>query len=344
MAGIVIVGAVVIGILVVVPLSMRVQKAAKYSYTNARARGMAAKLAPEALVLEYCDYGISEIVTDLESREGYRDLAGMIGEDFTVEHIQQVLNVKSLAMTSRLVKAVPRMERAFFEHLARRMDYQNVRILVRLKMNGKFGSAYARLLTPSKVVPKDHMEDFLACSLEELWVKLRFTEFKELVEKHLDVEQPAGFEKALDHAYFERLLVLARRTGNHELVQYARRLVDVYNVSALSAFRDEDECVPGGLLPSSKLWELKQAKDGELAGVLEGTHVSGEADSLREVRVLVEREVHQYGRKLMSSDPMSLNSALGYLILKEVQINNLKRILKLKASGASEEALRSVVV
>lgn len=344
MVSVIVAGVVIVAIGVAVPMSLRVMNAAKYSYTNARARGMLARLVPEKTVADYCEYGISEIMSDLESMEGYHDLVSVLGDDFSVENMQHALNKKSSVMNERLMNAVPKSERPFFAHLGAGLDYRNVRVLTRLKMNNKFGLRYRKLLVTTKVFPEESMEDLLTCSMEELWVKLRFTQFKAIVEEHLDVNHPAGFEQALDREYFARLLTLAKRTKSKEVVSFARRLVDLHNVSSLTAFHDESEIIPGGLLSSKVLWELKSAKSDVISEVLSGTYVKGEAESLHSVRVLVERELYQLGRKLLKANPMSLNGALGYYIVKETQIANLKRILKLKAGNVSAERIRRVVV
>jgi len=339
-----VVAGVVGGIAVVVPLFLKVSRAAKYSYTNARARGMMAKLAPKETVTEYCDYSISAIVTDLESQEGYHDLVRMIGDDFSVENIHHALNRKSWMMNERLLGALPKSDKAFFEHLVAKSDYQNVRVLVRLKMNGKFGMMYRKLVSPTKIFSEDAIEDFLDCSLEDLWVKLRFTRFKEVVEAHFDVKNPATFEHALDRDYYDRLQVLARKTKNRELMQYAKKLVDLHNVSALTAYEQESEIIAGGYLEEQMLWELKAAKPERVAELMAKTYIDGEPQSLQEARVAIERHVHAIGQRLLKADPMSLSSAIGYFIMKEIQISNLKRLLKLKAAGASPDLVRSVVV
>lgn len=333
-----IVGVIAVAVLVVIGLVVRAQGAMKYSYTNAKTRGMVAKLMPPQKMEEYCEYGVSEIVTDLESAEGYKDLVRMIGDDFSVENIQLALNKKSESMSAKVVGAVPKNDRRFFAHLAARLDYQNVKVLARLKQAGKFGAQYTRLVTPTKTFEEHKIEDFLSCSLDELWTKLRFTRFKKVVD---EFQKGQGvFEQLLDREYFSKLLSLAKETKNSHVVRYARKLIDLHNISSLNSFAEEGEIIAGGVLPRSTVWAAKEDAQSALAD----TYVQGGVKTLQDARFALERDVHESGRFLLTKDPMTLNSALGYYILKEMQVTNLKRILKLKASGVPVETVRGVVV
>lgn len=318
-------------ILVAVPLSFQVNNAMKYSYCNARARAMKAHVITSKRAQDFVDFGIAEIMSDLEGTKGFEDLAVRIGNEFTVENFHKVLNERSYELSVRLIKTAPFSDRKFVEHLVRRVDYQNLKVLLRLKESKK---SVQELLVPTQTFPQKDMDELMSCSLDELKVKLRFTFFRQLAEEKFDVSKPKQFESALDKEYFETLRHRAHHVKNQNARALVQRLIDVHNATMLNSFEKEDELVAGGKIAPSALWEFRNK------GKLEGF----DAKNAQELRIELERDLRTFGESLFLKDPLSLNSALGYLVLKDVMMTNLKRLLKLKAAKVKAEEIRKVIV
>lgn len=338
-------------------VAITVINAINYAYSNSRARAMSAKLLSVNKINSYANQGLNEIITNLEAEE-YKDIILMLEEDYSIENLEYALSRKSYKLDQKIYSIIPKAEKPFFKQLLAKFDYQNIRVLVRLKKANKFGIKYKKLLVPTDVFNRKQFEDLLNCTLEELKVKLRFTPYKDLIDKHFILNENFtifDFGKAMKQEYYVRLVAAARSSKSKFLMKYVKMTIDYEGIRALTSLTqkniENDNIIQGGYLNNKKLLAIKSAKPEAISGLISkeiiGEYVKSnniQVKSLVDLRMAYEKYTSSLANELFLNNPMSINSVLGFYIKKEIEILNLSRILKLKSEGISSEIIREMII
>ena len=320
-----------LGIVALVAVFKVVAKIYPYAYVNARIRAMHSRVLKKEDFQDLLEKPYNEIVYTLDKRY-FPHLASFLGSDFSYSSVDSALRASLIKDLAKIYRTVPQESKGFLSTILSKYDILVIQSIVR--------SSHAKLLNTDSIkdiisVTEVFHKEFLDqgnFDLTTLYNELKGTAYHNLMEKHLEELKDGKFlkfELELDLLYFRRLLHEAK---SRPAKQYARRIIDMHNVSLV--LKGLEPIIPGGridigkLIPFSKSLSLTQLSD------LLKVH-SYNVDN--------HETPAQFGKGLLSGEPLSENSMIGFIIIVRTMVRNINILLKMKSHEFTEEEISGVL-
>lgn len=356
----------VIGAIVVVVTIKPVLEYYPYMYPNARIRARIGKLFNEKQ--------ISEIVEadNLEEVKNYLRGVPEYAAHLEEYNIEKALNTQ-LAETHDLVARIaPKDVKDTFEILLTQWDIRNLKSIIIAKETGLTTEETMDLVVPFGEL-KDSLDKILdAKDITEIINALEGTEYAKILEDALPAYQKTGMllplEAALDKNFLGKLVksVANPADENTTLLQsYIGTIVDSTNlkmilrakVDGLKFVDVEPYMISSGYqLRDWKLKELMESEDveGVLSG-LEGTDYSqvlaeaapeySSTGSIAPFEDAIDGNIRKIAKTISRKKPSGIGPIIGFLSRKEVEIRNLKVIVRGKMEkGFSTSMIKEMLV
>ena len=336
--------AVFLGIAVVslIAVFKVVAKIYPYAYVNARIRAMHSRILKKEDFVDLMEKPYNEAIYSLD-KNFYPHLASFIGSDFSYSSVDSALRaslVKDLAKISRMV---PAESKKFVSLILSKYDIQVIQSIVR--------SSHAKLLTNDSIkdiisVTEVFHKNFLDqgnFSLNSLYNELNGTHYHLLMEKHLEQLRKGDFlqfELELDLLYFSRLLHEAKSLPAK---QFVKRSIDMHNISLV--LKGLEPIIPGGKIPLSDLEPFVKSNSlTQLAQLLKKhSYQVDSSDNEHQVEHSLYKDFFSFCRGLLSADPLSENSIIGFIVVMQTTMRNTNILLKLKSHGFTKEQISEVL-
>ncbi|WP_297523499.1 V-type ATP synthase subunit C [Thermococcus sp.] len=327
-----------------------------YSYPNARINAMEAKLLSEQRLGELAESRtLQNLIVNLEDT----DYKNFMGSATTVDELERALE-RSLASTYLLMEDIlPDRVSGFFRLLLEEWDVRNIASVVKAKKRGEPAVDY--VLEIGTIVPRVRaMAE--AKTMEEILVILEGTPYEEPYQKLLlDEISLTDFETWLYRIYYSKLLdyALSRKDEEERLIlgEFVRTKIDITNIitllrgkaAGLPGEEIRKSLVPGGTL---KLDSALNVEDlGMALAELDSTKYGPVIRSVREeaekdvsaVRDALEDYLLQRVGELTKFYPLSIATALSYILRKEREMRRLRALIRLVASGFSPERIKAII-
>ncbi len=344
-------------------------------YANARARARRSYFFTPAFYQELLQaYDEEEIIAKLlkthyrsSIEQGLIRASGIKGaeEGLKIEFVREVREIRSW---------IPPALQKIFDLVIERWDIFNLKAILRGK---HFGAAEEEII--ESFFPAGHLSqrvlEFLArqASIREVidalatWGSHLARPLTENFKEYAENRNLALLELSLDRYYYQYVFTRLRRKRdlNQQLtVEMIRREIDIVNLMTILKTRREkldsekvkEFFIPGGKFISedhfAKLTEVREVED--INPLLEKTPYRipfevGIKEFLKTDLVsMIERKMEEYMLKkligLFKADPLSMAIIIAYLWSKYNEIVNLRIILRGKAVGMNEEAIREALV
>lgn len=327
-------GVIIGGVIALIPALYITNRVAPYAYPNARIRAMRAGLVRTQHLAELASRPYNDIIYHLEQNH-YPGLSQHTGADRSFANLDAALRSHLVEALEKVKRVSPQQTQPYLKELLSKYDIQVIENVVRSLATQT--NITSDILHQTPIFSKEFItkEEH---TLNDLRNELKGTRYEELLTKHLEEiqqEEFAAFEQALDLQYFEKLL---SKASSPEARGYTKRLIDQHNVSLLN--KGQEPVIPGGRVPREELAGL----DGQR--LVERLREAG-YDVTHTDKQLMERDLQvnlkNYAKALLSKEPLSEASIIGFVALKIINVRNTAILLKMKYHDMSPQRIAEVL-
>lgn len=337
-------------------------RALKYGYANARIKGMKGLLLKGAVLDELMHVRTIEGMVELLERTHYRDELVALSLRYKGSYLVELAANRHFAkIVQKVKKLAPKTDAPVIESLLRRWDLLNIKILLDSRRSGKAFDDIGPYLVP---VGSLGMADFE--SITKLEDAVLEAEILRLIIDRGIVPATEGEKKkdstdirlALDTTLYE-LIDSALSVPNSDLARIRkvfRKEADAKNI--LIIFRLKAHGMPheqirknlvrGGSLKEYDIRALLDAKDiSEAPTVLKSFFRSlsiGKIESVVDLEIALEKAVAYEKVRVFQRSMLSIGVLLGFILLKEEELHNIRKIAKAKEFGLSYEDVKKTLV
>lgn len=348
---IVILAIVVVGAVIVIIASRPVLDIYPYLNPSARVRARAGRIFSEKEITELVDAAdIDEVENYLRGSPEYAEVL----DNYTLD---KALDIQSAKTYDFIASLAPSDVKDPFVTMAKKTDINNIKTLLTAKEVGLTNDEIKDLLIPAgslystmeSLIDGDNIHDIVA--------GLDHTEYGSVLEdaipKYEDTGMVLPLEAALDNYYLERLLGSSEVPADENkqiIYSFVGTKVDIANIKLIIRAKEDgldyDTISPymysqGYQLREWKLKDLMESHDvANVISSLEGTkYADALAESLTKYNesgsvAVFEKALDVYAansaKSLANKKPLGVGPIIGYLSKKEVEIRNLKIILRAK--------------
>ncbi len=355
----------VIGAVVVISTVKPVLDIFPYTYPNARVRARMGRL--------FTEKQLSEVIEAENLDEVKNYLAGVPEYTNYIDKypLEKALDTQ-LAETYNLVaRIVPDSIKEVFRVLLRKWDIRNIKSIITAKE-----AALSREETMDLLVPFGELSEILdrlvdAKNITELITSLEGTDYAPILEDALPAYQKTKMilplEASLDKYLLDRLLKAVMNPYDENttiLHSYIGTQVDATNIkiilrSKVDGLKFEDiqpyMTLDGYQVREWKLKDLMEAPDVEgVVSGLEGTDYAqtlaealpeySKTGSIAPLEVALDNYIMKVVKTLSRKKPFGVGPIIGFLNKKEIEVKNLKVIVRGKREGFSASKIRELLI
>jgi V/A-type H+-transporting ATPase subunit C len=336
-------------------------KPVKYAYITGRVRAMKTKLIPHEMYQRMLGMDIPEITRYLEETQ-YKEEIDSMAKDYSGAELVEYATFANIAKTYRKLLEVSIDEPQFLilEYL-RRWDIWNIKTILRGKFHGASEEEIMKYLVPAGELDMEFFEGLAKKErVEEVIQAFDGTDYYEALALY-DGKMLSSVENALDKLYYfrmERAVGGTLSVGGGLLLKYVRKEIDVKNLVTLFRMNKagiEASVIQENLIPGGKLHEELSRMAGqsynEFVRGLEGypfwgaiSDVAAEGGSVSRIEARLRAYLVRYAWALSNYHPLSILPVLGYIVSKDTEVSNIRKIVRGKEAGLSAELIEEQVV
>ncbi|MCQ8903760.1 MAG: V-type ATP synthase subunit C [Methanothrix sp.] len=337
-------------------------KPVKYAYITGRVRAMKTKLIPNEMYARMLNMDIPEIARYLEETQ-YKEEIDALAKDYSGAELIEHATFANLAKTYRKLLEVSIDEPQFLilEYL-RRWDIWNIKTILRGKFYGASDSEIMKYIVPAGELDMEFLEGLAKKdSINDVIAAFEGTDFAEALSKY-DGKFLASVENALDKLYYfrmERAVGGTLSVGGGLLLKYVRREIDIRNLITLFRMNKagiEASIVQENLIPGGKLGEELSRMAGQpYADFVRGLEgypfwsaisdvATADLDGVSRIEARLKAYLIRYAWSLSNYHPLSILPVLGYIVTKETEVANIRKIVRGKEAGLPNELIEEQMV
>ncbi|MCX8207136.1 MAG: V-type ATP synthase subunit C [Methanothrix sp.] len=337
-------------------------KPVKYAYITGRVRAMKTKLIPNEMYARMLNMDIPEIARYLEETQ-YKEEIDALAKDYSGAELIEHATFANLAKTYRKLLEVSIDEPQFLilEYL-RRWDVWNIKTILRGKFYGASDSEIMKYIVPAGELDREFLEGLAKKdSINDVIAAFEGTDFAEALSKY-DGKSLASVENALDKLYYfrmERAVGGTLSVGGGLLLKYVRREIDIKNLITLFRMNKagiEASIVQENLIPGGKLGEELSRMAGQpYADFVRGLEgypfwsaisdvATADLDGVSRIEARLKAYLIRYAWSLSNYHPLSILPVLGYIVTKETEVANIRKIVRGKEAGLPNELIEEQMV
>jgi V/A-type H+-transporting ATPase subunit C len=336
-------------------------KPVKYAYITGRVRAMKTKLIPREMYQRMLGMDIPEITRYLEETQ-YKEEIDSMAKDYSGAELVEYATFANIAKTYRKLLQVSIDEPQFLilEYL-RRWDVWNIKTILRGKFHGASEEEIMKYLVPAGELDLEFLEGLAKKErVEEVIQAFDGTDYYEALAQY-DGQMLSSVENALDKLYYfrmERAVGGTLSVGGGLLLKYVRKEIDVKNLvtlfrmnkAGIDASVIQDNLIPGGKL-HEELSRMAGQSYNEFVRGLEGypfwgaiSDVVAEGAAVSRIEARLRAYLVRYAWALSNYHPLSILPVLGYIVSKDTEVSNIRKIVRGKEAGLSAELIEEQVV
>ncbi len=341
-----------------------------YPYTYVRTVVMKTLLFKKEDYGKMIKMGFSEIAKLLQDSNYKNEIDSLATEYSGADLLERAL-IRSLAASFKKLMRISSYEIGLVvREYAMRKDIEDIKTIIR----GKFTNADEKAIMGSITAAGSLSREFLAFllkkeSIEEILKGAGIVDFsllkgglKELSEKN----SLAGIENAMDKYYYGHLIKFSKILPRQGRLfrEFLLKEVEVSNILTLLRLKKagmDKDTVKGFIIPcgdkadDSKIMALAGLDDFEKilkelekteynSVVLKGIKEFRNSSSLIALEAGLLRHLLAKSSLFMHQHPLSVDTILGYMFAKDMEVRNLRIIIKGKQLGLSEEFIEGQLV
>src|SRR3989338_9358744 len=312
-------------------------------YTFVRAKVMKSLLIPRSEYKKLLGMSISEIARYLSETQ-YRDDINELGVDFSgLALIEQALNRNFSRMVEKLRRISHHSYNQVIDAYLLKYDIENIKTLLRAKQAGTSEDDAMKLMMPAGKLSSKQLRLIFKKNQAEILEAFEGTDAKSLTE----------VETNLDHYYFSSMLDFADKVPRQGKLLKEFILNNVHTANVLTFLRlkrlgMENKQIEKHIFFTPKYSffyrHLLQAKRGEESQKMIRQHFPiNSFDSLTDVEISLQKYLVSHSN-FEHQNPLSVYIILEFLMSKEIELKNLKRIISAKHLGMDMSLVEPMVV
>ncbi|MDO8427644.1 MAG: V-type ATPase subunit [Candidatus Diapherotrites archaeon] len=293
-----------------------------FPYTNTRVRVMKTRLLGGADYKRLMNMSVPEITRFLEESD-YKTEIDSLSQQFKGLNLIEYSLMKNLERTfKRIYDFSLKQANQQLGLFLKKWDYWNIKILLR----GLQTKSNKNEIMHNMVLVGDFKSEFFerilnnAQTIEQAIDYFKDTNFYPILSKHKN--SLAKLEDELDRFYYLNLL----ENSSKELRNFGKN--QIKSINTLNMLRLKD---------------LDSKKDFLIPGMDEIMQVPEGLDDLEKI-AYVKREQLENGLHKMHSFKSNMDPLLGYFTAKEIEVNNLRMIIRGKQTGIAAEKIEKSLV
>ncbi|HML04479.1 MAG TPA: V-type ATP synthase subunit C [Methanobacterium sp.] len=355
-----------IAVIVIIATLRPVLSMYPYTYPNARVRARKGRLFTEKQISEIIE---SEDIEEVKNYlRGFPDYAKYVDQ----YPIEKALNVQLAETYDLLARISPDNSKDAFEFLLRKWDIENIKSIMIAKEAGLSPEETLELVVPFGELSErlDALID--AESVTDVINALEGTDYPKYLEDAIPAYQETGMllplEAALDKYVLINLLrsVKTPEDDNTALLhEYIGSIVDANNIKTIIRAKADglrfDDIEPYMISDGYQIreWKLKDLMEAEdISGVINGLEGTDYAPTLSEAlneysekgsiaifETTLDKYVNEKAKKIALKSQFGIGPMIGFLHRKEMEIKNLKVIVRGKREqGFSPSMIKEMLV
>lgn len=307
------------------------------SYMYARLAAMKGQLFRKADYDRLLKMGYNESLRFLEDSAYGEDIKKYYDAVVGIQSIERALNSHLLTTIKKVHRISDDSYGQFLSTYLLRYDLENIKLVLRSKLTNY---DISNLLFPCVNFKNDFIEDLQKKSnIFEVAECLSF--FKGRTFKNLN-----EIEEALDRYYIKELYQFAQRVRGEEglIKNFILQELEAHNIKLLLREENADLMYPTELI--LKLQKIKglDKKIGLLRKEKIVSVVPNDEDLMLKIEIDLDVNLIKKQSKLLHKYPLSSLWIIGFLFAKEIEVRNLKMILKAKKFELGEKYLDKLLV
>lgn len=356
---------------------IRIQsRALKYGYSNARVCGMRGLLIRyqelEELIRVKSVAAMMELLRRTSYKQDIDSVSGYAGSE--------ALEIAAARNFSRIVNKIlsftPKDDLPAVCALLRKWDLLNIKMIVHAKAAGIKAEKILPYLFAVGSLTRQDLEQLARASGDELFAVLKKTAIgREMVSlssaafsKHMrDVFNNAlknmnaflQVESILDaytYVFMDRGLAVVGGGEINNIRTVLKKEIDAKNLMIIERLKARQfkageiakYLIKGGTLNRRTVERLLDAKEKQqvlaiIKSRFRGIEI-GEDYDLPQLEVSLEKELAKEKHAVFRRSMLSIGVIMGFLLIKEEEINNLRKIAKAKEAGIAEDEIRKMLV
>jgi V/A-type H+/Na+-transporting ATPase subunit C len=343
-------------------------KLGTYPYTYVRTAVMKSLLFKKEDYQKMLKMGFNEIAKFLQDSNYKNEINELSREHSGADLLELALN-KSLSVSfKKLMRISPDEVDILINQYAKRKDIDDIKTILRGKLTKTDDKLILNSLTAAGALSLDYLHSLMKMDTVEDILKnnkiVKFDLLKEGLNELNEKNTLAGIENALDRDYYQSLIQFASSLPKQGRLfkGFISKEVEILNILTLlrlkkSNFSKED--IKKFIIPSvfgnSKIMKLAEVDDlEELSRSLEQTEYrDGVQKGIQEYKengslITLETEMYKHLLRktilLLHQHPLSVEVILGYMFAKEIEVRNLKIIVKGKQLGLEDDFIEGQLV
>ena len=342
-------------------------KPVKMGYSNARVKAMKALLLQKRDIEAIADAKDIEEVFSLLEKTSYRQdlVSGALAEKTLADQIE-IACTKNFSRTLRkILKLSPPDSRASIMSDFEKYEIENIKLLLTSKHLKQAKEKTASLVLETGILPKGAMNRLVAAKdVREALASLEGTPYASAIEKNA-----AKYEgditlllSSLDEYYYKKMQGLARQFPGEErvMLRMLKSVIDAKNISVILRAKKENISnakifrfiAAEGNITKDKIRVAIGAKNIEEClkifekqfGLTSAIQEFQKTGSLIPVEIAIEKSIAKRGLHVLRRSVLSVSAIAGFLLLKEEEVNNIRKIIRAKEFNLPMEKLREMLV
>ncbi|MEM4389889.1 MAG: V-type ATPase subunit [Candidatus Micrarchaeia archaeon] len=341
-----------------------VRRALVYGYANARTKAMKALLLPATRIREMVSVRTPEEVAELMQETPYKeDITALSATYAGAELVERALSRNLLRTANKLLRITPPQGREVLWRLLRRWDVSDLKMLFVAKHTGQPNTVLeGRLvgLGPAGRLARLLQAKDVPSLVEELEPDYR-SELAPMLKEYAASHDILLLINALDRFYFTNLAQSAEITDEPAVAALIKNEIDAKNISTIlraksagvPAQKIAELLIPGGNIKLSALEEAAAAADVKGAATLlqkaaridfsDALAKYTATGSIAHFEIALEKTIMRRVVKTMRLAVLSLAAILSFLYLKEMEVGNIRKIVRGKEYELPREKIEEMI-
>ena len=339
----------------------------KFGYANARVKAMKQSLLQRRDLEAMADAKNIEDVYGLLERTSYRqDLVDVSLKERTLpDQIELACTRNFSRYLKKVLGIMPKDARPVLNGFFEKYEIENIKMILSSKTAGHSKEKIAPLILETGLLSKAiHSKMLDAKDLSEAMAPLEGTPYSSVIEKSSSPNgrQITGILAALDAYYFDKIRQIASNFPREEkiILEMLKSQIDSRNISAILRSKKEgikeekisQMMIWSGNIQKEKLRQAIAAKDVEAAakvfendfGLSKPIEIYRKTGSLIPIEVELETGHAKKGLSVLRRSILSIGAIAGFLLIKEEETSNIRKIIRAKEFGLSPEKLKEMLV
>src|SRR3989338_1683800 len=341
----------------------------KYPYTYARTSVMKSLLFKEGEYQKMLKMSFSEIAKFLQESSYKKEISEFATNHSGADLLELALNKSLSAAFKKLMRISPKELALVVKEYAKRKDIEDLKTLLRGKFTNAPEKEVFNSITSSGILSRHFQHELMKKeSIEQILRDNAIVNFSFLEKGLLYLKERnslAMIENSLDRHYYNGLAEFSGLLPQAGALfqKFLIMEVEIFDILALLRLKNSkidktnEFIITAHSMISPKISKMAEAADLDaLMGNLEKTKYNGSGAITRGIAdfkatgslIALETELYKYLLKestlLLHQHPLSVDVILGFMLAKDLELRNLRMLIKGKQLGLSEEFIAKQLV